>query len=121
MEEEKIKLEQINVPVIKYSKLWIKHKILELDTQGKQYTYDSMGCLESQSTSEDEQDPKGKGKVGSPFKIKIKGGQTETREEKKRRPKVKKRNITSKEKKYAQEEGKQGDSPVPKRRRVTRT
>lgn len=82
--------------------------------------------MEYQSSSEEEQDPKGKEKVSSTFKINIKGGQTKIGEEKKRKPIAKKRMITSKEKKSAQEEeceeeGKKGDTLVLKRRRVMRT
>jgi hypothetical protein len=35
LEEEKTKLDPINATIIKYTKLWIKHKIWELDSEGK--------------------------------------------------------------------------------------
>lgn len=34
LEEEKIELENIMNPVIKYAKLWLKHKIWELEIEG---------------------------------------------------------------------------------------
>lgn len=65
--------------MIKYTKLWLKHKMWELESEGVQCTYDLMGDLEFHSTSEEsaKKDPKGKGKVSSPFKINIKDVQVD--------------------------------------------
>lgn len=126
LEEEKIELEKINAPVIKYTKLWIKHKIWELDSEGKQYTYDFMGDLESHSTSKEEEvNSKGKEKVGSPLRIKTKGAQVEAEKEKKINPSAKRRNVTSKEKTFAEEEEHEEEREkhslhMPKRRRIVR-
>lgn len=82
LEEEKKKLGQIMDPVTKYTKMWPKHKMWELGNEGVQCTYDLMGDFDPHSIYEEstEQDPKGKGKMGS-FKIKIKGVQVEEAKE----------------------------------------
>lgn len=108
LEEEKIELGQLMTPVIKYTKLWLKHKMWELESEGVQCTYDLMGDLESHSSSEEssEQDMKGKGKVSSPFKIKVKEVQAEEAQEatKQRKPIAKKMGHTSKAKKLRKDE-----------------
>lgn len=87
-----------------------------------------MGDLESHSTSEEstEQDPKGKGKVSSHFKIKIKNVQAEEVQEaaKQRKPIAKKRGHASRNKKpkkdEVEKEDKEVSASVPKRRRIVR-
>lgn len=40
-------LDQVIEPVKRYSRMWIKHKVTELQVVGAQFTYDLMGNLES--------------------------------------------------------------------------
>lgn len=40
----------------KYSRLWVKHKVLELEAKGAKFNYDLMGDFESQSKEEIEVD-----------------------------------------------------------------
>lgn len=82
-------------PLTKFTRMWLRHKLWELENEGVQCTYELMGDLDPHSPSKEstEQDPKGKGKLDSPFKIKIKGVQEEEVQEtvKQRNPIAKKR------------------------------
>lgn len=128
LEEEKIELEQLMTLIIKYTKLWLKHKMWELESEEVQCTYDLMDDLESHSTSEKlaKQDPKGKGKVSSPFKTKIKDIKAEEVQEaeKQRKTIAKKTGHASRTKKPTKDETEKEDKevslPVLKRRRIVR-
>lgn len=105
--------------------MWLRHKLWELENEGVQCTYELMGDLDPHSTSEEstEQDPQGKGKLDSHFKIKIKGVQEEEAQgvEKQRKPITKKRTKTKKSKnKETEKQILEVDAPMPKRRRIVR-
>lgn len=51
-EEEITDLDQVTKPIKKYSRLWVKHKVLELEADDTKFTYNLMGDLESQSEEE---------------------------------------------------------------------
>lgn len=55
----------LNALVLKYSKLWVKHKILELEVDGTNFTYDLMEDVESHSEGEEETTKHGIAKLPS--------------------------------------------------------
>lgn len=55
-EEELVELNEVTSPMIKYSKQWANHKILQLEDDGLKLSYYLMGNLESKASSEDKFD-----------------------------------------------------------------
>lgn len=53
LEKEKTKLKQLMDPVIKVTKMWLKHTIREFENEGVKCTYNLMGDLDSHSTFEE--------------------------------------------------------------------
>lgn len=99
LEEEVTNLDLVIEIVKKYSRLWVKHKMLVLEVDGTKFTYDLMGDLESQSKEEAEDEKDDTTEPGDedfqeeerPLTIKRKKrSQTQVKLDKKQPPKTKK-------------------------------